>query len=712
MVEGGNMSRREVVKGMTASSILGVLPGIGKAEEQPSISESDRYIIGTDSSDAVTAAGVNAGSVDQILDFGSIGKAVVGQFQKPDVEALNQRSDVRYIERDRRHEGGKESFPWGIDRIDADRTTAAGYTGSGAHIAVLDSGIDENHPDLQPNLGRGKSFVDYTTSWNDDNGHGTHCAGIAAAAENTQGVIGTAPAPTLHAGKVLNQNGFGYYSWAAAGIKWAADQNYDVVSMSFGSTEFSQTELDACRYAYNRGVLLVAMGGNENGGTVTTPGRYPMVIAVSATTQSDALSSFSSTGNDIELAAPGSRIYSTVPSGYGYDSGTSMACPHVSGVGGLLMSRAGGNLSNTETRQRLRKTAEDIGLSEDKQGNGLVDAEAAVTKPLSGGPTHTLRFEGSGGFSFYAFRATGDVDPDGNLTSEDTINGPTAFGAVGGGTDSYIFKGDLQHLYVDGGVTVFLDGQQINPDDYESVISIQGDGSYTSYEFGVSGEITGTQGTTGEDTVNPASASGAIAGGSDSYTFTGTISGLSKSGSAAVILNGQEVDPSLFSPFSGGTNSLRIEGSGEFTYYAFQASGDVSSGGNLTSEDNIDGTTAAGAVGGGADTYTFEGELQNLYVGDGATVFVNDQEISLSDYESVVSIQSDGSYTTYDFTVSGEITGTQGTTGEDTVNPASASGAIAGGSDSYTFTGTFGSFARNGDAAIVLNGQEVDPALL
>jgi uncharacterized Zn-binding protein involved in type VI secretion len=375
------------------------------------------------------------------------------------------------------------------------------------------------------------------------------------------------------------------------------------------------------------------------------------------------------------------------------------------------MSRAGGNLSNTEARQRLRKTAEDIGLSEDKQGNGLVDAEAAVTKPLSGGPTHTLRFEGSGGFSFYAFRATGDVDPDGNLTSEDTINGPTAFGAVGGGTDSYIFKGDLQHLYVDGGVTVFLDGQQINPDDYESVISIQGDGSYTSYEFGVSGEITGTQGTTGEDTVNPASASGAIAGGSDSYTFTGTISGLSKSGSAAVILNGQEVDPSLFSPFSGGTNSLRIEGSGEFTYYAFQASGDVSSGGNLTSEDNIDGTTAAGAVGGATDTYTFEGELQNLYVGDGATVLVNDQQVTPDDYESVLSVEGDGSYTSYEFGVSGEITGTQGTTGEDTVNPASASGAIAGGSDSYTFTGTISGLSKSGSAAVILNGQEVDPSL-
>ena len=345
------------------------------------------------------------------------------------------------------------------------------------------------------------------------------------------------------------------------------------------------------------------------------------------------------------------------------------------------------------------------------KSTGTVDMQS-MTITGSSGQTNSLRIEGPGEFTYYAFRASGDVSSDGNLTSEDNIDGTTAAGAVGGGADTYTFEGELQNLYVGDGATVFVNDQEVSLSDYESVLSVEGDGSYTSYEFGVSGEITGTQGTTGEDTVNPASVSGAIAGGLDSYTFTGTISGLSKSGSAAVLLNGQEVDPSLFSPFSGGTNSLRIEGPGNYTYYAFRASGGVSSDGSLTSEDNIDGATAAGAVGGGADTYSFEGELQNLYVGDGATVFVNEQEVSLSNYESVLSVEGSGNYTSYQFGVSGQITETQGITGEDSVTNSSASGAIAGGADTYTFTGDINSFTRNGDAAIVLNGQEVDPALL
>ena len=348
-----------------------------------------------------------------------------------------------------------------------------------------------------------------------------------------------------------------------------------------------------------------------------------------------------------------------------------------------------------------------VGLGGD---NGTV--YALETGESGDAPQNTLRIEGSGNYTYYAFRASGGVSSDGSLTSEDNIDGATASGAVGGGADTYTFEGELQNFYIDEGGRVFVNDQEVALSEYESVLSVKGDGSYTSYEFGVSGEITDTQGITGEDTVNTASASGAIAGGADTYTFTGTISGLSKDGGAAVVINGQAVDPSLFPAFSRGTNSLRIEGPGNYTYYAFRASGNVSSDRSLTSEDNIDGATASGAVGGGADTYTFEGELQNLYVGDGATVFVNGQEVALSNYESVLSVEGSGNYTSYQFGVSGQITETQGITGEDSVTNSSASGAIAGGADTYTFTGDINSFTRNGDAAIVLNGQEVDPALL
>jgi hypothetical protein len=327
------------------------------------------------------------------------------------------------------------------------------------------------------------------------------------------------------------------------------------------------------------------------------------------------------------------------------------------------------------------------------------------------GSSQTLRIEGSGNYTYYAFRATGDISSDGSLTSEDNIDGATASGAVGGGADTYTFEGKLQNLYIGDGGTVFVNDQQVTPADYKSVLSVEGDGSYTSYEFGVSGEITDTQGITGEDTVNTASASGAIAGGADSYTFTGAISGFSKDGGATVVLNGQAVDPSLFPSFSKGTNTLRIEGSGGVTFYAFRATSDVSPDGNITGEDNIDGPTASGAVGGGADTYTFEGDLQNLYVEYGATVFLNDQEINPDDYESVLSIRGDGSYTAYTFTLgeNGVITDTEGLTGEDS---GRGSGATAGGTDTYIFTGTFRDFIKSGDAAVILNGQEVDPGVL
>ena len=394
----GTSTRRSVLRRMGALGAVGLLgeqsslaSGVVRAQEQCQEEKSNvgnvsnRYIIGTDTSIAVTAAQRRASSVNRILDFGSIGQAVVGRFSRQEREALAQHDDVRYIEQDGIVKANAQTLPWGVDRIDADVTNVNGYTGSGAHIAILDTGIDDNHPDIAPNLGAGESFVDYTTSWDDDDSHGTHCAGIAAAVNNTEGVVGVAPSATLHAGKVLGPEG-GYASWAADGITWAADQGYDVASMSFGGG-FSQVMSDACLYAYSNGVLLVAAAGNDYAGPVNYPAAFSIVIAVSSTTQSDTLSDFSNVGPEIELAAPGSGIYSTVPDFAGYYatySGTSMACPHVSGVGGLLMSPGGGDFSNTVARKRLQDTAEDIGLSGNEQGFGLVDAEAAVVQSSPG----------------------------------------------------------------------------------------------------------------------------------------------------------------------------------------------------------------------------------------------------------------------------------------------------------------------------------------
>lgn len=216
-----------------------------------------------------------------------------------------------------------------------------------------------------------------STGWDDDNGHGTHCAGIADAVDNSQGVIGVSTNATLHAVKVLGSSGSGSYSDIASGIEYVADQGWDVGSLSIGGRKSSVVE-DAVEYAYGQGVLLVAASGNSGPCSycVGYPASEPECMAVTATTRSDRLASFSSTGPQIEIAAPGRDIVSTyVDGGYASLSGTSMACPHVSGAGGLLMANG---FTNTEARQRLKNTAENIGLSDNEGGAGLLDAAAAL----------------------------------------------------------------------------------------------------------------------------------------------------------------------------------------------------------------------------------------------------------------------------------------------------------------------------------------------
>ncbi|MFC7045433.1 S8 family serine peptidase [Halobacteriaceae archaeon GCM10025711] len=300
------------------------------------------------------------------------------------IEGLRKRPDVRYVEENGEMHALAQTLPWGIDRVDADVAHANGETGAGADIAIVDTGIDSDHPDLQANIGSGKAFVSCKGgpktcrhAWDDDNDHGTHCAGIADGDDNNQGVVGVSTQATLHAVKVLDKRGSGSFSDVAAGIEYVADQGWDVASLSLGASSGSQAVKDAGVYAYNRGVLLVAAAGNDGPCTdcVGYPAAYDEFIAVSATSSDDSLAGFSSTGPEVEIAAPGENIYSTIPGGYDTFDGTSMACPHVSGAGGQLMANG---YTNTEARQQLTGTAEDIGLPSNEQGAGLLDVAAAL----------------------------------------------------------------------------------------------------------------------------------------------------------------------------------------------------------------------------------------------------------------------------------------------------------------------------------------------
>lgn len=267
--------------------------------------------------------------------------------------------------------------PWGIDRVDADIAHRNGATGKNAAIAIIDTGIDYTHLDLLGNVGLGATTLGAVATdtavpagGQDDNGHGTHLAGTAAAVDNNRGVVGIAPRATLHPVKALLATGVGFASDVAKAIDYTAQQGWDVANLSLGGPR-SEVLATAVKEHKNQ-VVLVAAAGND-GGAVTFPAAHEGVIAVSATTRQDELASFSSRGSET-LAAPGQAIVSSyLGNTYLSLSGTSMAAAHVSGAAGQLIGERG--MAVPAVRRRLKNTAEDIGLS---SGVGLLDVPAAL----------------------------------------------------------------------------------------------------------------------------------------------------------------------------------------------------------------------------------------------------------------------------------------------------------------------------------------------
>lgn len=279
-----------------------------------------------------------------------------------------------------------EVLPWGVDRIDAEKvwnSTLTSSIGTGINVAVIDTGIELAHPDLATNIKGSYNAISPSKSADDDNGHGTHVAGIIGALDNTIGVIGAAPAVNLYAIKVLNRNGSGYISDIIEGIDWAIANHINVINMSLGASSDIQAFHDAIIRAHNANIVIVTAAGNDSGGPVNFPGAYPEVIGVSATDNNNTIAVFSSVGPEVDLAAPGVSIYSTYKGKtYRTLSGTSMASPHVAGAAALLLAvpskcdtDANGTCSQDEVKARLEATAIDFGtLGHDNQyGAGLLN---------------------------------------------------------------------------------------------------------------------------------------------------------------------------------------------------------------------------------------------------------------------------------------------------------------------------------------------------
>ncbi|MDG5786696.1 S8 family serine peptidase [Evansella sp. AB-P1] len=289
------------------------------------------------------------------------------------IHALKNNPNVIAVESIELFDKQSQIVDWGIERLEAQKAWSNGFTGKGIKVAVIDSGIDTTHPDLNV---VGCFSATNAPTCEDDDGHGTHVAGIIGAIDNDFGVVGVAPEVDIYAARVSTIKGEIWSSDVLAGIDWAISQGVDIINISLGSNSYSSAIDHAITKAYNEGILIVAAAGNDNHGSVSFPAAHPNVIAVSATDSNNRITEFSNIGTEIELSAPGVSIHSTfLRNSYATHSGTSMATPHVTGVIALLLE-AKPTLNNIEIRKLLLETALDLGLPGKDQyfGYGLVQA--------------------------------------------------------------------------------------------------------------------------------------------------------------------------------------------------------------------------------------------------------------------------------------------------------------------------------------------------
>ncbi|WP_186763863.1 S8 family serine peptidase [Planomicrobium sp. CPCC 101079] len=301
------------------------------------------------------------------------------------IEDLEKRKDVESVEPDylvkldyAANDPDLIDFQYHHKTIESSLAWDVTLGSSDVVVAVIDDGIDLNHVDLKSqivshyNMVEGKSFT--------KGEHGTHVAGIIAGVMNNKtGGAGIAPKTKIMAIDVFDGD-YALISDIVEGIYKAVDSGADIINMSLGSY-FPSTALEkAVQYASSKGVVVVAAAGNDAISEAHYPSSYNSVISVASTTSGDGRSSFSNYGSTIDIAAPGTEIFSTLPNdGYGWMSGTSMASPVVAGVAALLKAKEP-SLKNTQIADRLYLTAKDLGTKgkDTKFGNGRVNAKNAL----------------------------------------------------------------------------------------------------------------------------------------------------------------------------------------------------------------------------------------------------------------------------------------------------------------------------------------------
>lgn len=267
----------------------------------------------------------------------------------------------------------QQVMPWGVERVNAPKAWAKGLTGKGVVVAVIDTGIKLEHPDLKDNIKGGKNTHSSRKSPEDDQGHGTHVAGTIAALNNDKGVVGVAPEAKLLAVKALDSYGGGKMANVAKGILWAVKNGAHVINMSLGQERNNDALQAAVEYALSKNVIIVASSGNDGYDLIQYPAAYKGVIVVGASDINNKKARFSNYGPHVTFIAPGQDIVSTyLYDMYSFNSGTSMSTPCVAGLAALAVQA--GAKTPKEVVEMLKKASTSLKMPKTHQGFGLVDA--------------------------------------------------------------------------------------------------------------------------------------------------------------------------------------------------------------------------------------------------------------------------------------------------------------------------------------------------
>ncbi|WP_135546788.1 S8 family peptidase [Paenibacillus cymbidii] len=311
------------------------------------------------------------------------GRAAAGSSPSPAADKASGPNDVLYAK-----------YQWNLPIIDTLSGWDVGKGSSEVTVAVIDTGVDLAHPDLQGHLASGLNVIHEDADPIDDVGHGTHVAGvISALVNNGEGVAGMTWYNPVMPVKVLDETGAGNTYAVSQGIIWAADHGAKVINLSLGNYAEASFLHDAIKYAYDKDVVIVAASGNDNTDEPGYPAAYPEVLAVAAIDANQRKAAFSNYGDYIDVAAPGVSIASTyMHKQYAALSGTSMASPHAAALAALIRS-VNPQLKNTEVMDIMKQTAIDLGPAgkDDYFGYGQIDVAKALEWAKNGTTASSAR---------------------------------------------------------------------------------------------------------------------------------------------------------------------------------------------------------------------------------------------------------------------------------------------------------------------------------